>query len=365
MRAIGPAGYVAGVSWLSDLGDRVQGTFASGVDRLPSSVLRVLAGGRPIRLDGQELEPEVQLGLVMLRFGGHRDLDTLTPAVAREEIRRNARIFAGSPIEMDAVVTRTIPGPAGPMPVRLYKPHESPPPRPLIVYYHGGGWVVGGLDTHDATCRHLAHETRAAVLAIDYRLAPEHRFPAAVEDAVAAFEWAVREAASLDCDSSRIAVAGDSAGGNLAAVVAQLTTRAGGPRPVVQLLIYPVTDLSTKHPSYRLFSQGFFLTEAEMDWYRNHYLADEEAARDPRASPLLAPDLSGLPPTIVATAGFDVLRDEGEAYARRLQDAGVRVELRRTAGQIHGFASATGVSLSARKAMAEVTQLLRAVLGGA
>jgi acetyl esterase len=294
----------------------------------------------------------------MLRFGGHRDLDTLTPAVAREEIRRNARIFAGSPIEMDAVVTRTIPGPAGPIPVRLYKPHETVPPRPLIVYYHGGGWVVGGLDTHDATCRHLADETNAAVLAIDYRLAPEHRFPAAVEDAVAAFEWAVREATSLDCDPSRIGVAGDSAGGTLAAVVAQLATRAGGPKPAVQLLIYPVTDLSTKHASYRLFSQGFFLTEAEMDWYRGHYLPDETAARDPRASPLLATDLSGLPPAVVLTAGFDVLRDEGEAYAGRLKDAGVPVELRRTAGQIHGFANAIGVSPTARKAMDEALGLV-------
>src|SRR6185503_16694189 len=344
-------------------GDRVQGTIASGVGRLPPSVLRVLAGGRPIRLDGQELEPEVQLGLVMLRFGGHRDLDTLSPAVAREEIRRNARIFAGSPIEMDAVVTRTIPGPAGPMPVRLYKPHESPPPRPLIVYYHGGGWVVGGLDTHDATCRHLAHETQAAVLAIDYRLAPEHRFPAAVDDAVAAFEWAVREATSLDCDPSHLAVAGDSAGGNLAAVVAQQATRAGGPKPVVQLLIYPVTDLSTKHPSYRLFSQGFFLTEAEMDWYRGHYLPDEATAHDPRASPLLATDLQRLPPAIVVTSGFDVLRDEGEAYARRLQDAGVPVEHRRIPGQIHGFANATAVSRTARQAMAEVAQLVREAFG--
>ena len=353
---------MARVSWLSDVGERVQGAVASGVGRLPPSVLRLLAGRRAIRLDGAELEPEVQLGLLMLRFGGHRELDTLTPAEAREDIRRNARIFAGAPIAMDAVVTRTIPGPAGPMRARLYKPHDSTPPRPLIVYYHGGGWVVGGLDTHDATCRYLADETRAAVLAVDYRLAPEHRFPAAVEDAVAAFDWVAREASSLDCDPWRIAVAGDSAGGNLAAVVAQLTTRTGGPKPKVQLLIYPVTDLSTKHPSYRLFSEGFFLTEAEMDWYRRHYLPNEETARDPRASPLLAADLSGLPPAIIMTAGFDVLRDEGEAYAHRLQDAGVRVELRRTAGQIHGFANATAVSPSAKKAMAEATQLLREAL---
>jgi acetyl esterase len=235
-------------------------------------------------------------------------------------------------------------------------------PRALVVYYHGGGWVVGDLDTHDATCRHLAHDTTAAVLALDYRLAPEHRFPAAVDDAVAAFAWAVREAPALGADPACVGVAGDSAGGNLAAVVAQVTTRAGGARPVAQLLIYPVTDLSTKHPSYRLFSAGFFLTEADMDWYRGSYLPDESAARDPRASPLLAADLSGLPPAIVLTAGFDVLRDEGEAYARRLRDAGVPVELRRNAGQIHGFANASSVSPTARAAMDEGARLFRAAL---
>ena len=365
MHPVGPAGYVARVSWLSDLGDRVQGTIASGVGRLPPSVLRALAGGRPIRIDGQELEPEVQLGLVMLAFGGRRDLDTLTPAAAREQIRRNSRIFAGPSIAMAAVEARTIPGTTGPIAARLYVPEESDRPRPLIVYYHGGGWVVGDLDTHDATCRHLARESRAAVLAVDYRLAPEHRFPAAVEDAVTAFEWAAREATALDCDPARIGVAGDSAGGNLAAVVAQHVARRDGPKPVVQLLVYPVTDLSTKHPSYRLFSQGFFLTEAEMDWYRAHYLPEPTAASDPRVSPLLATDLRGLPPAIIVTAGFDVLRDEGEAYARRLHDAGIRVELRRAAGQIHGFANAIGVSRAARKVMDEATSRVRAALASA
>jgi acetyl esterase len=264
---------------------------------------------------------------------------------------------------MAAIEPRTIAGPAGPIPARLYVPRDGRPPRPLVVYYHGGGWVVGDLDTHDATCRHLAHETAAAVLAVDYRLAPEHRFPAAVDDAVAAFGWAVREAAALGADPARVGVAGDSAGGNLAAVVAQVTTRASDARPVAQLLIYPVTDLSTKHPSYRLFSDGFFLTEADMDWYRANYLPDESAAHDPRASPLRASDLSGLPPAVVLTAGFDVLRDEGEAYAKRLLDAGVPTELRRNAGQIHGFANAAGVSPTARATMDEAARLFRAALG--
>src|SRR5262249_28858841 len=159
------------------------------------------------------------------------------------------------------------------------------------VYYHGGGWVVGDLDTHDPLCRFLAHTADVLVLAVDYRRAPEHRFPAAVDDALAAFRAAVADAAALGGDPARVGVAGDSAVGDLAAVVAQLAARDGGPRPAVQLLVYPVTDLSRKHPSYRLFADGFFLTEREMDWYRRHYLPDEAAAVDPRASPLLAEDL--------------------------------------------------------------------------
>jgi acetyl esterase len=346
---------------LRDLGERLQGVVAAGVVRLPSPVLRLLSGGGTVRIDGQELEADVQLALAMLRLTGHRDLDTMTPEQAREDIRRNARIFAGTPIPMAKIEALTLPGPVDAIPAQLYVPLIDGP-RPLIVYFHGGGWVVGGLDTHDSTCRFLAHHADALVLAIDYRLAPEHRFPAAVDDALAAFQWAVREAAALGGDPARIAVAGDSAGGNLAAVVSQLARDAGGPCPAAQLLIYPATDLSTKRKSVELFSSGFFLTERDMDWYKDHYAPDHSQWRDPRMSPLLTPDLRGLPPAIVATAGFDVLRDEGEEYSARLQAAGVRVELRRVAGQIHGFANATGVSPSARTAMAAIARSLRTTL---
>ena len=248
------------------------------------------------------------------------------------------------------------------MPARLYDPAPDRGPRGLLVYLHGGGWVVGSIDTHDPVCRFLAHAADVGVLAIEYRRAPEHRFPAAVDDAFAAFRWAAGNAGALGCDPARVGVAGDSAGGNLAAVVAQLAARDGGARPALQLLSYPVTDVSRKHPSYRLFADGYFLTEREMDWYRGHYLPDEGAARDPRASPLLASDLHGLPPAVVLTAGFDVLRDEGEAYARRLAEAGVPVRLRRHAGLIHGFCNATGMSRSARAAMEEATGWVRDAL---
>jgi len=331
---------------------------ATLLDTLPPGALRFLSGSGPIRRDGNELEPDIQLILKLATLQGHRTLDTMTPKEARADIRRTAAIASGLVAPVARVEHLEIPGPAGPLKARLYVPTTERRTRPLIVYYHGGGWVVGDLDTHDGVCRFLAHEVDAGVVSIDYRLAPEHKFPAAVDDAVAAFRWAAREATALGYDASRVAVAGDSAGGNLSAAVSLVTTREGGPRPMVQLLIYPVTDLANRAASYRLFAEGFFLTAAEMDWYIGHYLPSHDAAHDPRASPLLASDLSGLPPALVLTAGFDPLRDEGEDYARRLEAAGVRTWLRRFPGQVHGFCNMTSLSPSARAAMLEAARKL-------
>ena len=334
----------------------------SSLSALPAPIQRFLAGRRPVRIDGQELAAEYQLVLRLIAMAGHRGLDAMTPAQARAEMRRSARVFAGSPPPVAHVEDRVLPGPGGPVAARLYVPFADGKRRPLVVYYHGGGWVLGDLDTHDTVCRHLAREAQAGVLAIDYRLAPEHRFPAAVDDALAAFYWAAANAAALGFHPGRVAVAGDSAGGNLAAVVAQLAGRDGGPRPAAQLLAYPVTDLSTKHPSYRLFAEGFLLTERDMDWFRAHYVPDDATALDPRVSPLLAPDVRGLPPAVVLTCGFDVLRDEGEAYARRLEEAGVQVALRRSAGLIHGFCNAVSVSPLSRTATIDGVRLLKELL---
>ena len=229
----------------------------------------------------------------------------------------------------------------------------------MLVYLHGGGWVVCDLDTHDNLCRFLAREAGMLVLSVDYRLAPEHRFPAAVDDSLAAFRFAVEQAAELGADSRAVAIGGDSAGANLAAVVSQISVSEGGPVPSFTLSIYPVTDLSAKRRSYELFRDGFVLTEAHMDWYRAHYLGDDSLAEDPRASPLLVDDLSGLPPTYIATAGFDPLRDEGEEYARRLGEAGVPVALKRQPGLIHGFANAVGSTRFGRLAMQEAAGALR------
>jgi acetyl esterase len=339
--------------------EKVEGALALGLLRLPAPLQRLLSGGRPIRIDGQELDAQMQLACFLIAHSGRPSFETFPPREARAEIRRTAAAFEGTPLLLSTVRDRRIPGPAGEIPVRLYQPFESDVPLPLLVYYHGGGWVVCDLDTHDACCRFLALHAGVNVLSIGYRLAPEHRFPAAVDDSLAAFRWAVEHAAELGSDPARVAVGGDSAGGNLAAVVSQLTARDGGAQPALQLLIYPVTDLSTKHESYRLFAKGFFLTEAEMDWYRGHYLPDESAALDPRASPLLANDLRGLAPACVVTAGFDPLRDEGERYAKKLEAAGVPVTLRRHAGLIHGFVNAPNAGTAPRRAMEEICAALR------
>lgn len=329
---------------------------------LPAPLQRALAGGRATRIDGQTLEADVQLALALLARTGEPPMESLSPGDARRQIARTARTFSGTPLPIARVETVSIPGLDGPIPARFYRPSLAAGAQPLLVYLHGGGWVVGDLDVYDPVCRFLAREAGVCVLSVDYRLAPEHRFPAAVDDALSAFRFAAENASSLGVDARRIAVGGDSAGGNLSAVVSQLAARDGGARPAFQLLFYPVTDLSEKHASYRLFADGFFLTEAQMDWYRGHYLPDEASARDPRASPLLAKDLGGLPPALVVTAGFDVLRDEGEAYAGRLRSAGVPVVQRRHPGTIHGFCNTTSISRSGRAYMQQAARDLRDAL---
>ena len=327
--------------------------------RLPRPLLRAI-GGRPIRIDGQELDPQVQVALRLERIvGGDR---VLPVEEKRAQRRRDARVFSGPLIEVERTEELEIPGPDGPIAARLYVPGALTSSAPLIVYFHGGGHVIGDLDTHDQPCRFLASEVPALLLAVDYRLGPEHRFPAAVDDAFAAFRWAHEHASNLGADPERIAVIGDSAGGNLAAVICQLARDAGGPAPALQVLLYPVIDYSAKRRSYHLFGEGFFLTRTEMDWYRDNYLSSDADRSDPRASPILASDLSGLPPAHIVTCGFDPLRDEGEDYAQALRDAGVEVTLRREPGLVHGFLNAVGLGGPARKAADGVVQALRAGL---
>jgi acetyl esterase len=327
---------------------------------LPPRVKRVLAGPPTVR-DGLQLDVDAQLVLKVDGRAARPPLQDRTPAEAREDMRSSCRVVSGPPRQLAEVGAVTIAGAAGRLPARLYVPHEAEDGGPLIVFFHGGGWVVGDLDTHDAPCRLLAHAAGMRVLAVEYRLAPEHRYPAPVDDAIAAFRDAAARADELRIDASRIAVAGDSAGGHLATMVALATRDGDGPAPAFQALIYPATDFVETHPSARTFAEGFLLTKANMDWYEAQFVPDP--ADKPAASPLRAPDLSGAAPALIVTAGFDPLRDEGEAYAARLREAGVRTILRRHPDQIHGFFNLVAAGPRAREAISEIAGVLRAALG--
>lgn len=317
---------------------------------LPESVIRILAGPTPT-IEGRTLDPATSLILAFERWGvaGGRESD---PVLRRESMLESTALVMPR-IESIDVRDTTIPGPAGPLRARVYRADTSTE-APIIVYYHGGGWVVGDLDTHDGSCRMLALHSGCVVVAVDYRLAPEHPFPAAFDDAVAAFRHVAENAVDFGGLAGAVAVMGDSAGGNLAAAVCQ-ATRGAGPQPVAQCLVYPAMDARMCSPSLDTFGNGFFLTKEDMLWYRAQYLPDPATYTDVRVSPLLAEDLHNLPPAAIWTAGFDPLHDEGMTYAERLRDAGVPVEARCVDSQIHGF---FGIGLSPR-GMATIAAISR------
>ncbi|HEX6674325.1 MAG TPA: alpha/beta hydrolase [Actinomycetes bacterium] len=342
------------------LGDRLQYRAVRGLAALPPAWRRRLAGGRPVTRDGLTLDPELQLLLALRRRRHRRPLETLTPPAARRRIRREAAAATGRPLPVGAVTELTVPGPAGPLPARHYVPDEPGGPHPLLLFLHGGGFVMCDLDTHDQACRLLCRQAGVHVLSVHYRLAPEHPFPAAVSDAWEALCWAADNAAALGADPARLAVGGDSAGGNLAAVVAQRAAREGRPAVALQVLVYPPVDRTTSYRSQELFADGFFLTRSEIAWFDRNYSSPEDRG-DPRLSPLHG-ELSGLAPALVVTAGFDPLRDEGEAYAAALAAAGTEVTLRRLPGMLHGFVNMIDLSGSARAALVEVAGEVRAML---
>lgn len=257
------------------------------------------------------------------------------------------------------IVDRTVPGPQGEIPVRIYTPRGSGP-FPILVYFHGGGWVIGNLEVVHGLCTVLANRAHCVVVSVDYRLAPEHVFPAAVDDCFAATRWAADSAALLGGDPERVAVGGDSAGGTLAAVVAAMARDEGGPALVYQLLIYPATDVDPGTRSYRENGEGYFLTRELMAWFYDHYLDGEAQKKDWRASPLRISSTVGLPPALVITGEYDPLRDEGEAYAARLIEGGVPVTCRRYLGQIHAFtANLSGVMDQGKASMEHAGRQLR------
>ena len=311
------------------------------------------------------LDPQVQEVINLVIKSGRPAYHTLSPKDARQLFRETRPASTPTPPEIGAVKNLTADGPGGPIPLRVYRPAgvASGASLPALVYFHGGGWVIGDLDTHDVQCRQVTAEAGITVVAVDYRLAPEHKFPAAVDDAWAATRWVVSHASALGVDGRRIAVAGDSAGGNLAAVVALLARDAAdGPAIALQVLVYPVTDLSSESKSYNDFAEGYMLTRDSMRWFKNHYLKSAGDAEDWRASPIRAKSLAGLPPALVVTAGFDPLRDEGAAYAARLTEAGVRVDYVCYGGMIHGFVPMGRLIDTGNRAISHVAASLRQVL---
>lgn len=355
-----PAGTVA-TAGSSAFGDRIAKFGKISLPRTPDGLKRLLLGRRSVTIDANALDTTLQLALPVLRAVGIKGLVLSEDAVlARAKVHALGEILAVD-VPVGDVTTIAIPGPAGAITARHYRPVDDI--GALLVFYHGGGFVVGDLDTHDCLCRLMCRDAGVHVLSIDYRLAPEHKAPAAVEDCYAAYLWAREHAAELGADATRVAVGGDSAGGNLAAVVTQQARNDGVAQPVFQLLLYPVTDCSADTRSRTLFADGYYLRKWDLDVCIDKYLNGSSIeATDPRVSPLLADDLSGLAPALVATAGFDPLRDEGNAYAAALRAAGTTLDHRAMGSLIHAFGNLFAAGGGCADAMTAINSALRAHL---
>ena len=328
---------------------------------IPLWLQRVLAGGRRVTIDGNTLDTTLQLMLAAQRISRTGGLSAADDPGAARALMRNSHSVMGSRVAVP-ITDRSIPGPDGPLRTRHYRPNVAGA-APLLVFFHGGGFVVGDIESHDGLCRMICRDAAIHVLSVDYRLAPEHKAPAAVDDCVAAHRWALGHAAELGADPSRIGVGGDSAGGNLAALVALRSRDHGIRQPALQVLLYPVLDLSAETRSRTLFSDGFFLSKQDIDWFTHLYLGGAGlAADDARVSPLKAADLSGLAPALVLTAGFDPLRDEGNEYAAALRSAGVSVDHRQFDALTHGFASVAPFGGESADAIAATISAIRAHL---
>ncbi|MBC7101934.1 MAG: alpha/beta hydrolase [Parvibaculum sp.] len=330
--------------------------------KLPDNLLVRMSGGKPLAIDGRILDARAQF----LAAQGARQpsITTLDPAAARSATSEGLKLLDADPRADVEVRALEVPGPGGPLEARLYLPVNMSRPLPGMVFFHFGGCVIGDLDTCDTFCRMIAALAGCSVLNVAYRLAPEHKFPAQVDDAVAAYRWAQENAAALHMIPGRIGVGGDSAGGYLSAVVAQEARRKGFAAPALQLLIYPVTDWGWKGGSMDSCAEVYPLTRAVMDWFGAHYLNAPAEAEDVRVSPMKEPDLSGLSPAIVVTSGFDPLRDQGAAYAEKLKSAGVVVAYRCEDSLPHAFTAMTGVIPAAREACERIARDIGTVLGG-
>lgn len=309
-------------------------------------------------------DPDTQLVLDMIRTAGRPPFEALSPDEARQAYANSRKLLQPTPQEVGESRDTVAPGPHGDIPVRLYRPAGTAADAvlPALIYYHGGGWLLGGLDSHDVVCRRFANAAHCRVASVDYRMAPEYKFPAAVDDSAAATRWAIDNAAALGIDTTKIAVGGDSAGGNLAAVIALMARDGALPPVVFQLLIYPATDMMMTTTSSRSIGAGVPLTSNTMKWFIDHYLRDAADARDWRASPLRATDLGGTAQALVLTCRHDPLCDEGIAYAKRLEQEGVRVVHLHYADQIHGFMSMGRIIRAADLSIDMMAAALKAAL---
>ncbi len=307
------------------------------------------------------LDPQVKFVLDLAERSTRPLLESLDPPAARIQYGEMVASVSEDPPTGLVTEDSTIPGPGGEMPTRLYRPQGLEGPLPILTYFHGGGYVIGDRDTHDIPCRRLALGGECLVVSVDYRLAPEHPFPAPVDDAWAATRWIVAHAAESGGDPARVAVGGDSAGGNLAAVVCHLAKREGMPKLAYQLLIYPGTDLTASMPSHKALGQGYRLTTELLDWFMEHYFCQGGDRRQLIASPLFADDFADLPPAFILTAGFDPLKDEGRAYADKLSKAGVDAVHVECEGMIHGFITMGGLVDAATEALETCGAALRRV----
>ena len=310
------------------------------------------------------IDPQVQALLDAAASSGRKPVNQFPPVEARVQFKEMRRALLPPTPEIGSVSDFSVPGKYGPIPVRHYRPvgKNLNEMLPVLVYFHGGGWVEGDLESHDALCRQLSNGAGCAVIAVDYRMGPEYKFPAAVDDADAAVRYVAENSKTLKIDPTRIAVGGDSAGGNLATIVTMLCRDRGGPTLKFQLLIYPATDMAMDHPSQHLFAQGYSLTRELMLWFRGHYLNDLAESKDWRASPLLAADHTRLPAAHVITAGFDPLRDEGKEYADKLGSAGVPTSYKCYDGMVHGFITMSGVLRVSNEAITDCAAVLKAHL---
>lgn len=336
----------------------LQGKAANLALRMPISWINILAGP-PVTVDGRTLDGRTQWLLQLLARSGQPPIEKSSVTEARSEYDAFMLEMGGRLAPIGEMVDRIVDGPTGRLRVRTYRPAGAVARLlPTILYFHGGGWVMGSLEGYDRVCRYISSRTGCAVVAVDYRLAPEHKFPAAIEDAVASYRWLAENAADLGTDPARIVLAGDSAGGNIAAVAAQLLRDEPRP-PCLQWLMFPATNLAFDSPSYESCGEGFFVTRAAMEWFRGHYLNNLSEIDDPRVSPLQASDLTGVAPALIFTNGIDPLRDEGKAYADRLTAAGVKTFHREFESLIHGFIGMRGAIQAAARAMDDMVTGLR------